>query len=159
MRRIKPFAIAGTILGLLTTSCSNQELCLSNQNSVQVGLYSAYSPSKDKDTTLKNVTIYGLGRTDTLYNDATLTEAFLPLSYSDKEPDTTSFVLSINNVLDTLQFIHTKQLDFVSGECGYVFEFGLNKVGYSNFNIDTIKTSNPVIKYSKDAENIKVYIY
>lgn len=154
MKRLAPLLIF-LIISLL--SCNNDEICLSNQDAVQVSFYSYYT---DKDTSLESVSIYGLNRTDSLYADTTISQAFLPLNF-DGDPGTTTYVVQIDQVKDTITFAHSKELDFVSGDCGYVFKFTLDAKNChaTPYNIDTAIVVNPSIKYSEDAENVKIYIY
>jgi len=156
MKQLVPLLIL-LIISLL--SCNNEEICLSNQDAVQVSFYSYYSTA-DKDTSLKHVSIYGLGRTDSLYADTTISKAFLPLSF-DSDPATTTYVIQIDDVKDTITFAHSRELDFVSGDCGYVFKFMLDAENsyVTSHNIDEVVVVNPSIKYSEDAENVKIYIY
>jgi len=156
MKRLAPL-FSLFIISLL--SCNNEEICLSNQDAVQVSFYNYYSTT-DNDTSLEHVSIYGLGRTDSLYADTTISKAFLPLSF-EGDPGTTTYVIQIDQVKDTITFAHSKELDFVSGDCGYVFKFTLDvkNCQATPNNIDTAIVVNPSIKYSEDAENVKIYIY
>jgi hypothetical protein len=156
MKQLAPLIIL-LIISLL--SCNNEEICLSNQDAVQVKFYSYYSTT-DKDTSLEHVSIYGLGRTDSLYADTTISKAFLPLNF-DSDPGTTTYVIQIDEVKDTITFAHSKELDFVSGDCGYVFKFALDAQNsfFTPHNIDNVVVVNPSIKYGEDAENVKIYIY
>lgn len=140
-------------IGLVLPSCSSTDICLSNQHSVQVNLLSRYST--DKDTVLE-VSVTGVGRTDSVYKKEELSELFLPLKF---DKDTTSFVVSLNNSADTIYFLHQKELDFVSGDCGYVFRFEVDSVWFSRNNIDSAFVSYPIVKYGEDAINVKIFVY
>jgi hypothetical protein len=135
--------------------CAATELCLSNQHAVQVSFVSTY---QNTDTTLKSVSIYGLGRTDSIYSSQSLSKVFLPLSF-DNEPDTTSFVIKVKDDTDIIRFVHRKELDFISGECGYVFKFTLDTVLTSRETIDKALIVYPTIKYGEDVQNVTIYIY
>jgi hypothetical protein len=143
-------------IGWLLPSCSSSDICLSNQHAVQVKLLSLYSKT-DKDTVVE-VTAIGLGRTDSVYKKEKLSDLFLPLKF-DKDTDTTSFVVKLNTGVDTIYFLHRKQLDFVSGDCGYVFSFEVDSVWFTRNPIDSAVVSYPIVKYGEDATNVKIYIY
>jgi hypothetical protein len=145
-----------TCLITCLTACAGQEICLSNQHAVQVSLLSVYSKT-DKDTSL-SISAVGLGRLDSVYSNNKLSQLFLPLSF-DQEPDTTSFLVKFNKTVDTLHFIHQKKLDFVSGECGYVFRFTLDSVWFSRNTLDSAIIIYPTIQYGEDATNVKLFVY
>lgn len=135
--------------------CADTELCLSNQHAVQVTFVSTY---QNTDTTLKSVSIHGLGRSDSIYSSQSLSEVFLPLSF-DNEPDITSFIIKVKDDTDIIKFFHHKELDFISGECGYVFKFTLDSVITSRETIDKALIVYPTIKYGEDVQNVTIYIY
>jgi hypothetical protein len=136
-------------------ACQRDEACLSNQNAVQAGFYSAWSTT-DKDSTLSDVSVYGLGVTDSVYSDESLNDLFLPLSFSG---DTTGFVIGVKTLRDTLWLVHQKELDFISGNCGYVFSFELDTILHTGAFIDSVVIDYSSVRYGESAENIKLYIY
>lgn len=144
------------IVCLLLQACNNQDLCRSNQHAAQIRLLSLYA-SSDKDTTM-TVSAHGLGRTDSVYAKESLSSLYLPLDF-DGDPDTTSYVLNLDNSTDTLHIVHRKELDFVSGDCGYVFKFDIDTVWFTKNAIDSAYINLSTIKYDENAVNIKLYIY
>jgi hypothetical protein len=146
-----------TVCGIAClAACAGQDICLSNQHAVQVSLLSVYSKT-DKDTSLA-ISAVGLGRQDSVYSNDNLSQLFLPLSF-EQEPDTTSFLVQFNKTIDTLHFIHRKKLDFVSGECGYVFRFTLDSIWFSRNTLDSAIIIYPTIQYGEDATNVKLFVY
>ncbi len=143
------------VLTFFTWSCQGEEACLSNQHAVQVGMYSAWS-AEDKDTTLNNVSLVGLERTDSIYQNEDVSELFMPLNY---ERDTTTFILSAKTLRDTLSFVYSSELDFISGDCGYIFSFELDTILHTRAFIDSAFVQYPLVKYGESFENIKLYIY
>ncbi len=135
--------------------CSIDEACLSNQNAAQAGFYSAWSVV-DKDSLLTDVSVFGLDRTDSLYRKESLRELFLPLDFNR---DTTAFVIAVKTLKDTLWMIHSKELDFISGNCGYFFSFELDTVMFTRAFIDSVAIGYPSVKYGESEQNIKLYIY
>ena len=143
------------VLVFFTWACQGEEACLSNQHAVQVGMYSAWT-EEDKDTTLNNVSLVGLERVDSIYQDESVSELFMPLDF---ERDTTTFVLSAQTLRDTLSFVYSSELDFISGDCGYIFSFELDTILHTRAFIDSASVSYPFVEYGESLENIKLYIY
>jgi hypothetical protein len=143
------------VLALWGTGCNNDEVCLSNQNAVQAGFFSAWSET-DKDSTLTEVSLIGLNREDSIYAKESLSELFMPLDF---EKDTTSFIVVSKTLKDTICIVHQKELDFIAGECGYIFTFNIDTVLYSNAFIDSVAIAYPDVKYGETIQNIKLYIY
>lgn len=140
-------------------ACDSDELCLSNQHALQVGVYSTHTSTllQDKDTILVDVSIFGAEKEDSIYESEVLKEAFLPLSFTN---DTTTYIIKVSNEYETIRFVHKKELDFVSGECGYVFKFQIEAILFSRNNfIDSVSITYPHVKYGEDFENVKIYIY
>ncbi|MFT3737270.1 MAG: DUF6452 family protein [Breznakibacter sp.] len=160
MQRIdrRSFLWVGILLVVLS-ACNSQDICLSNQHAAQIKLVSLYTTTSttDKDTTL-TVSVWGIGRTDSVYSSQSLSSLFLPLKF-DGDPDTTSFILKLNTSIDTIYMVHRKELDFVSGDCGYVFRFEIDTVWFTHNTLDSVSISHPIIKYGEDATNIKLFVY
>lgn len=140
-------------------ACNTQDICLSNQHAAQIKLVSLYTSTAtaDKDTTMK-VSACGIGRTDSVYRSESLSKLFLPLKF-DGDPDTSSFILKLNTTFDTIYMVHRKELDFVSGDCGYVFKFEIDTVWFTRNTLDSISITYPIVKYGEDATNIKLFVY
>jgi hypothetical protein len=140
----------------LSPGCEGEEACLSNQHAVQARLYSAWSTS-DKDSTLENVSLIGIDMSDSIYRKQRLSELFMPLNF---ESDTSTFVLGVSETLkDTLSIVYSKELDFISRDCGYVFTFDLDTIIHSRSIIDSVSIAYPIVKYGESTANIKLYIY
>ncbi|GAF03412.1 DUF6452 family protein [Saccharicrinis fermentans] len=142
----------------LTYACGDDssDFCLSNQQSVQVGFYSSYQ-SSDTDSSVSNVLIYSTGVDSILYDEATVSDVYLPLSM---ENDSSQFIIEINDLKDTISFVHQKELNFVSGECGFIFSFYLDTVMYSDVSfIDSVAIDYDEVVYNENLENVKIYLY
>ena len=144
-----------SILLLTAIACSDDEACLSNQHSVQAQLLSAWWDT-DVDTTLTEVTVIGLGQEDSVYNNESVSELFLPLNF---DTDTTVFVITVKTLKDTLRLVAQRELDFISRDCGYIFTFNLDTVIHTKTFIDSVSIIYPKIKYGETTENIQLYIY
>jgi hypothetical protein len=149
------YIILIVILGFVFGRCETSDICLSNQNSAQVGLYSAFS-KVDKDTVLTDLYILGVGREDSLlYDSVSLNKLFLPLSMHS---DTSTFLIKVKTLLDTIWFVYDRNLTYVSGDCGMAVEIELDTVWFSDRFIDSVAIIQPFIKYNENIENIKLYI-
>ncbi|WP_066632244.1 DUF6452 family protein [Labilibacter marinus] len=145
-----------SVLGVYACSNQGSDFCLSNQQAVQGGFYSA-SATSDKDTSVIGIDLYGVGGPGLLYDSASVSKIFMPLNM---ETDTTQFVLEINKLRDTISFIHQKELNFVSGECGYIFSFYIDSVYYTDRSfIDTVIVDYDKVIYNENLENVKIYLY
>ena len=147
--------IIGVGLAFLLSSCNPDSVCLSNQNAVQTGFYSAYS-TLPKDTILTNVSAFGLGINDSIYAKEGIRKMFLPLSFSH---DTTAFVIENNTLRDTIWFAHTKDLFFISRKCGFSFNFQIDTVWSTHTFIDSVALDLNSVNYNENIENVKIYIY
>ncbi|WP_025006664.1 DUF6452 family protein [Marinilabilia salmonicolor] len=144
------------IVLLLSPGCEGEEACLSNQHAVQARLYSAWS-SSDKDSVLENVSLIGMDMDDSIYREQKLSELFMPLNFDN---DTSVFVLGVSETLkDTLSVVYSKELDFISRDCGYIFTFELDTILHSRSFIDSVSIAYPTVKYGESTANIKLYIY
>ncbi len=149
------YIILAVILGIIFGRCETSDICLSNQNAAQTGLYSAYSHT-DKDTVLTNLYVLGLGKGDNLlYDSVSLNKLFLPLSMHS---DTTAYLIKVKTLLDTIWFVYKRDLSYVSGDCGMAVEIELDTILFTGRFIDSVAIIQPFIKYNENTENIKLYI-
>ncbi len=158
--KLNIFFTALLFIGIIA-GCSDNEstVCLSNQDAAQIGFYSIHTSEvdADQDTTVTETTIFGLNRSDSLiYDSASISQAYLPLSMMN---DTTTFIIRLKTRSDTLHFFTSKELNFISEECGFIFDFTIDSIRYSqNSFIDSAVILNPDVIYSENLENVKVYI-
>lgn len=156
MKFLSGLLTLGLMVLLLSPGCEGEEACLSNQHAVQARMYSAWSTS-DKDSALENVSLIGLDMNDSIYREQQLSELFMPLDF---ESDTSTFVLGVSETLkDTLSIVYSKELDFISRDCGYIFTFELDTILHSRSFIDSVSIAYPTVKYGESTANIKLYIY
>jgi hypothetical protein len=143
------------LLILTATCCDEDSICLSNQHAVQASLYSALYTT-DEDTSLSDASVIGVELTDSVYANETIQDLFLPLSFTS---DTTIYVIYNNTLRDTVWFSHTKELYFISGECGFSFNFHLDSVWTTHIFIDSVAIYYDEINYNESVENVKIYIF
>ncbi len=143
------------ILAIVFGRCETSDICLSNQNATQAGLYSAYSTT-DKDTVLTDLYVLGIGREDSLlYDSVALNKLFLPLSM---HADTTAFMIKVKTLTDTIWFVYNRDLTYVSGDCGMAVDIELDTIWFTDRFIDSVAIIEPFIRYNENTENIKLYI-
>ncbi|MGQ1787896.1 MULTISPECIES: DUF6452 family protein [unclassified Saccharicrinis] len=143
---------------ILIYACEDEssDFCLSNQQSVQAGFYSSYQ-STDTDSSVSDVVIYSIGVDSIPYDTVTVSDVYLPLNM---HKDTSRFIIEINELKDTVSFVHQKELNFVSGECGFVFSFYLDTVLFSDVSfIDSVAIDYDEVIYNENLENVKIYLY
>lgn len=157
---IWPFIIIITII--ITSSCDRGSLCLSGQNAIQAGLYSP-SSENDKDTTLTGIYLWGINNDSVLIDSARVNKLFMP---TDLNSDSSAFIIREEKLIgeniiyenDTLLFIYTRDLNYISGDCGFSYNLVLDTVIHTNNLIDSVIISNPSVSYNENLENVKIYI-
>lgn len=148
--------VAATLMVLVGVVACNadDDMQLSYQHTVQVGLYSTHTHN---DTVLTEVSVWGVGREDTLlYDGESLSKLFLNMNLNRC---TTEFVVRTQTLEDDLFFGYTKQLKSVSGSKGIAMEITIDTVGYTRTFIDSVAIVERGVNYNESLENIELYIY
>lgn len=155
IRHILAATVAALTASVALVSCNNEDdVQLSYQHTVQVGLYSMHTHN---DTTLTDVQIYGVGRSDSmLYDVASVGSLFLNMRMAH---DTTEFVFRTQTLEDDLFFTYTKRLVPVSGTAGIAMEITLDSVGFTNTFIDSVAIVYNKVKYNESRENVQIFVY
>ncbi len=157
MKRSRLFwaSVSALMPAMLLWACNNDDdVQLSYQHTVQVGLYSMHTHN---DTTLSTVQIFGVGREDSLlYDVTTCSDMFLNLNL---KRDTTEFVFRTQTLEDDLFFSYTKRLSPVSGSAGIAMEITLDSVGHTSTFIDSVAIVYDKIKYNESRENVQIFVY
>ena len=101
-----------------------------------------YSNTSKEKKTPESLTLFGLNKTDTIYNKQKgVQPALFPL---DASTGSCAFIISINNVTDTLHIYYSSYPHLISKECGYTFYHKL----------DTAYTKGNAFYIYKNSENI-----
>jgi hypothetical protein len=101
-----------------------------------------------------SVTLSGLAQTDKIYEKATgLQPALFPLNASSP---TSTFIIRINGISDTIEFHYSSFPHLISKECGYSVYHTLDTHAFSQNNIDTILIINRNIT-TVNEENIRIF--
>ena len=85
-----------------------------------------------------------------------MNKLFLPLSFIS---DTTAFVIDEGSLRDTIWFRHSKEMKYISRDCGFTYNFKLDSIWFTDEIIDSVAISNAGVNYSESLENVKIYIY
>lgn len=146
--------VASLIIAILSTRCAEEDMLLSYQHTLQVGLYSMHT---HKDTSLTNVQIYGIGREDSLlYDEPAVSALFLNLNMNT---DSTKYVFKTQTLQDELTITYDKHLTPVSGSGGITMELHVNSIAHTQVFIDSVAIVNRNIKYNESLENVKIFVY
>jgi hypothetical protein len=141
--------IAG--ISAIITSCA-PEACFEETNSYLKASF--YNDSTKKQLAPDSLTIFGLGQATKIYDKAKgVQPALIPLNPSSGN---CIFIIRINNVTDTLEFLYSSYPHLISKECGYTFFHILDSNTYTQNNIDTILTINHNISTANE-ENIRIF--
>ncbi len=133
-------------------SCAASSCLEETESFVQATFYKS---DTNKPIAPDTVTLYGIGRdTNKLYNNTLkLLKPELPLFAADTS---VTFILRINSINDTLEFIYGSYPHLLSKECGYTFYFTLEKVVYTIHAIDSIQITKSIIT-TLNEENMRIY--
>ena len=154
MKSIPFIALIFLLLSLFFSGCNTDDICLSNQHALRAYFMSMEDKVRVQTT---RTTIYGVGMSnDSIYKEETVSNMFLPLSFNR---DTTSFLIFRQTLRDTIHFVHTKKMNFISRECGFTFDFVIDTVYYSNTFIDSVAIINRNVRYNENIDNVEIYIY
>ncbi|WP_339737237.1 DUF6452 family protein [uncultured Sunxiuqinia sp.] len=105
-------------------------------------------------THVPKVSVYGVDQ-DSIWIYQVKTDVFrLPLSLEE----TTSFVLLLDSIADTLTIRHSNELIFESAESGFYHEFKILDVGHSFNQIDDYEVTDSMVTKNWH-ENIELYIF
>ena len=108
------------------------------------------------------VSLYGLGRDSLLY-DLTLTSTLnIPLQKLDTISSfvfETTIQIDTNYVttIDTIDFYHTNEQEFISLECGCIITNSLVGVAQTTHRIDSVVIVSPEVNL-QSSNNIKIYL-
>lgn len=116
---------------------------------------SFYKNDTEKLTAPDSLTIFGLSRdTSKLYeNSGGITHALLPL---DASALSCKFVVTINNLTDTVEFQYSTYPHLISKECGYTFYHELDSAIFTKHIIKGIFRSNNTVT-NLNVENIRIF--
>lgn len=141
--------------GLVFFSCNEELDC--NEFTVfpksKIGFYTI-TDNKVTSAAYNDVSVYGLARDSMLYDDVDQVSTIsLPLSQTQ---DNCLFVMKIGDGYDTLRFNYTRDLDFVSKECGFSMRCTIFKFEFTTHMIDSAQIIYPYV-HTTEIENIRLF--
>ena len=137
-------------------SCESEKICeVSTVSTLNAGFYSV-PDSIPEAISVDNLTVYGIGREDSLiYDQANSVGSFiLPFSQS---VDETGFVLSLGTETDTITFLYSRELHLLSIECGFTTYYYIERIDNTSNVIDSVRVVNEKVTTGDD-ENIQIYL-
>lgn len=146
-----------SLITIMLFSCENYKDCNSPvQTALGIGFYQMVSGTQ-QDSTLPALTMYGIGRADSLLaNAASLSNIYVPLN---QNADTSAFFIqpdSTSRAGDTVSVKYTRSLQFVSSGCGFTTFYHIDTL-YSTYHyIDSIALTTKNI-VTTNAINIQIY--
>lgn len=141
----------------LMGACENYKDC---NSPVETSLGISFNQMVDsvrQDSTLPALTMYGIGREDSLLADEVRDSViYVPL---DQNTDITRFYIRPDTTMnngDTLTLAYKRTLNFVSSGCGFATLFNLDTAYCTYHYIDSIALVNSKI-ITSNAINIQIY--
>ena len=134
-------------LTLVLISCSGDECLEDTRVNMRVSFYNYEDKTKSSP---ESVTLYGIDNEEAI---KVTSPALFPLKNSDTE---TGFIITINGTTDTIWFLHSNSLHFISKECGYTMYHTIDTVYFSTNEIDSIFLINKYITLRK-TEHVEIF--
>lgn len=151
------FYIFCSLVMVLLFSCENYKDC---NEPVQTSLGLSFMQMTDgtkEDSTLPALTMYGVGRADTLLsNQASVQTMYVPLNPGT---DSTAFYMQPDSTLqtgDTLTLKYARSLQFVSSGCGFTTFYNIDTAYSTHHFIDSIAVTTKKI-VTTNTMNIEIY--
>lgn len=151
--------VAGLLLLVLFFSCTPQETCDGDTQSVLVARFGTGETGSPADTTVGGVTVYGIreGKSDSLLVDsASVSRLQLPLDPGHGE---SRFVLRAGQQSDTLVIRHGNTAYLISYACGFGMLFTLQEIGHTMHLIRAVEVINEQVdaELLKDEAHIRIF--
>jgi len=136
---------------ILLTSCLDVECVQETRAYMKVSFYNYETKTVASPD---NLSLYGANNTIKIYDNQKITlPALIPLKDSDNESE---FIIEINGTEDTIRFVHSSFLNFISKECGYSMWHTIDTVYFTTNEIDSISLINKEITL-KNANNVAIF--
>lgn len=152
---MKRFIIQGLIfislLSLVAVSCTEGS-CFEETESYLKATF--YNNETKKALAPDSISLNGLGQDSIIYSRTTgVKVALFPLNSS---AESSKFIISINGIIDTIEFLYTSYPHLISKECGYTYYHHLDSISTTGHNIDDIYIANRTIT-NLNVENIRIF--
>jgi len=150
---------AGLLLLVLFFSCTPQDTCDEDTQSVLVARFVTGEAGSPADTIVGGVTVYGIreGKSDSLLVDsASVARLLLPLDPGHGE---SRFVVRTGQQADTLVIWHENTAYLISYACGFGMLFTLREIGHTMHLIRGVDVINEQVdaELLKDEAHIRIF--
>lgn len=144
------------VLGGLV-SCEDYKDCNAPvQTSLGIRFYQMVDGT-ERDSTLPALTMFGIGRQDSLLADSMEASGiYVPLN---QDKDSTGFFLRPDSTMqngDTVMLAYQRSLQFISSGCGFTTFYHIDTVYFTHHYIDSIAVPTKKI-ITTNATNLKIY--
>ncbi|MDE7412284.1 MAG: hypothetical protein K2N05_00655 [Muribaculaceae bacterium] len=146
----------------MLVGCTTEE-CYDNRNALPYAGFYGVKDGKMAEVSIDSVAVYGIGAPgDSLLHDgyAAISDLYIPFRI---DSDTTSYVFRLINkslgnlvVADTVDFIYTRDMRFVSSACGASYIFNIEKIRNRGVLIDSVVCPEGKIT-NANIQNLKIY--
>lgn len=155
MRGVIPFFIAV----LLIISCSTQEVCEEDLTPAAITTFHTYQDEVLRDTILSGISLYGIRENQPdglIYDSVTAAKIYLPLNPNS---DQSTFVMTVNEVVDTIRISHTSTVYLISFTCGFANDFSMTEIAFTKNSIKDIELVKEYVNAEEtdDEEHLKFY--
>ena len=158
---MKEIIYFGAIILIVLASCSTQDVCEDDLKAEAISNFFTYQDGVMTDTLISGLTLYGIreNKADSLlYDSAKVSRINLPL---DPNHDHSTFIMEINDIVDTITFFHNTRTYLVSYTCGFANNFTITKLNYTTTSIIEIELLIDYVKAEESdiepEEHIRIY--
>jgi hypothetical protein len=139
---------------MFVSSCDSSDICRENTDvPLRIGFYDINDNSVT--TVIDSVSVFGLGREDSLIYDNARSVSRLELPL-DSSKDTTIFIFKFPLNQDTITIINTRKITLISVGCGFATFYKVNEVYFSKNVIEEIFIQNADIRNDLN-EHFKIF--
>jgi len=135
------------------TACNIDRPC---EEPTKFPVVAGFYDSAGIDTTLSDLSIFGIGMEDSLLYDRDTTQLVsLPLN---PFTDITRFVMSFGARTDTLTFQYYRDLRMINPECGFTIYFQVGNCSHTGHFIDSLKLLDQYLN-ADTKEHLQIFIH
>jgi len=136
---------------VFTHACQVSRGCDATESLVKMGFY---TDEPETAVSVENVSVYGVGREDSLlYELQTIGTVLLPLSPAE---ESSAFVFEYGNLKDTITFFYQTNTRFESQDCGFMADYRIDNFDYTKNAIDSIaQVTNEIT--NENEEHYKIF--
>jgi hypothetical protein len=140
-------------------SCTTQDICDDDNQSILVARFKSMATGKVTDTIVPDISIYGIRehRNDSLlYDSIDAARIMLPL---DPGNPTSRFVITAGGQRDTLFIHHAIEAYLISYNCGFAALFTFDSLDYSGAIISDAEIISATIDAEMETDEEHLWIY